>query len=338
MKVSYYIAPWALPREEVPIHLVWEKQIDFDFIRIDLPAGIQVKEFYNVHIFKDHDNSVIIKKLKTSGFFGFVIALEELFDSLHLAKDITLAFVKSDRNLYSKTLRANFYRPKLELIDSPKSITLIDNADLKQILKMTLKLVGFGRINITTDINIGGGFHTRGEALYRELVGRLLSAFKNLEFDDTEERGISIDPNWLEKEAKKYVRKLKHGEVPDEFSEHDLEEFREWINNPENSEAVLEALSRQMENILIDSLLFYFDRFPTDGVEFRQGTPAMCIESATENVQIRFRYSDSLQNEYEPIQMAVRIFDQRTSNRDETEIPINIRWIKETMRPIKEGV
>ncbi len=337
MDLSCYVAPWALPLEEVPVHLIWDSKHIYDHIVVNLPTDLEIKQFYNVESHTEEENGVRITELKSQGFFGFIIATKSLFSNLHLVKDFTVSFFKEGEPTIEQKMRAHFYRPKLKLLECPEFVTLSDDTNLSKLVQITMRLYGFGKVNISIDFNIGGGFETNPESLYRELIGRLLSLFKETQDEELNARPIRIDPKWLEREVQTYADRLNKGELPLDLDEHDLDDFREWIGNPENIDMLKGLLSRQMENILIDSLLFYFDRFPTDDVQLKQGRPEMHITQATENVGLRFRYQDSLQNDYEPIEFAVRVIDERQNKREAIKIPINIKWIKDRIVPTEEG-
>ncbi len=339
MDLSCYVAPWALPREGIPIHLIWKHQTDYDHILVNHPKDIEITEYYNVknhHIVKD--GLVKIESLRSPGFFGFVLATKNIFDNLHIEKEFTISFIKDEKICLSKNLKAHYYRPKIEIIDCPEIITLSDGMDSSGLVKVTMKLWGFGKVSMSTEFNHGGGFEANPESLYRELVGRLLSVFRDMPHEEQKEHSIMINKDWLEREVQNYADKLNNGELPLDINEHDLDDFKDWIGQPENMDTLKIFLSRQMENILIDSLLFYFDRFPTDEVELRQGSPEVHIKHATENLQIRFHYRDSIQNEYEPIEVSLKINDERSNKRADTKIPIGIRWIKERIVPEEEEV
>ena len=103
-----------------------------------------------------------------------------------------------------------------------------------------------------------------------------------------------------------------------------------------NRENVMELISRHIETLLVDSLLFYFEQYPADSVEMPQGQPVMFIESATRRVKVRFRYRDAMLNEYEPIEISMDIDDKRKPPRKSLELPLNIKWIIEVINPLEE--
>ena len=54
---SEYIAPWALPKEEIPVHLVWVPEAKFEVIELLLEPEMSVKEFYNVKSFEQKNSA-----------------------------------------------------------------------------------------------------------------------------------------------------------------------------------------------------------------------------------------------------------------------------------------
>ena len=43
-KLSATIAPWALPREDIPLHVYFDKQVKFSKIIIKLPESFEIKD------------------------------------------------------------------------------------------------------------------------------------------------------------------------------------------------------------------------------------------------------------------------------------------------------
>jgi hypothetical protein len=336
-ELDCYIAPWALPNELVPVHLIWEESLSFDEIRIELPHGIVMKDIYNVEKYILEEDAVRITSLKAANFLGFNVTTQDLFGPSHIAYELKVIFLNQGKIATERALTANFYRPKLEIMECPRSIHVPDKAGRTAPIRIKLKLSGFGRISVKTESNIGGGFVAQPEALFKELVSRLLMIFRESENQEKIKKPISIDREWLEGQVKEYTERLSNGEFPADFNQQDVAEFRDWLSNSRNSDAVKELLSRQLETIVIDSLLYYLDRFPSDDIELKQGTPSVCIESATEGVLLRFSYRDSLNNEYPPLEASVSVDDKRADKKKSVEIPIAIEWLKKSIVPGEEG-
>lgn len=331
--VSEYVAPWALPKEDIPLHLMWEPTICYDIIRIKLPPDLVLKEFFNVENYTQENSLYLISQLKTSNFFGFTVASKEDFEAPHIKKLVNIALIKNGQEIFSKDYEVNIFRPYVSFIKSPTVITVTDDVQKKEPFWVTLKLSGFGNVQIRTEISSGGEFIERAEPLYREMVRKLVSSFRLGELEKTR-KGIEINPLYLQNKVKEYIERIERKDFPLDVGEKDLESLQSWVKVPSNRDKMMELISRHLESLLVDSLLFYFDRYPTDNIQMPQGKPVMLIEKATQRIRIRFRYRDAMLNEYKPIEIAIDVDDKRKDKSVQQEIPVNIRWIIEEINPL----
>lgn len=337
--LSEYIAPWALCNEDIPVHLVWKSDFEYDYIQIHTPPEIVVKEFFNVETYEKKNSKILIKSLKTPNFFGFIASSVRIIEKQHEKRRITVEFISKNETKYKHGFTANLYRPKLTLIESHDSLVLTDDANLRKLVNISLKISGFGRIQIRTEISTGGEFVSRAEPLYHEMLQRMISTFK-LGEPAKDERGIKINPLYIQRITKNFVARLEKGDFALDVDKNDLEEFKAWIEQEETRSKLMDLVSRHLENLLIDSILFYLEKYPADNVYLVQGKPIGVIERATQKFIIRFRYRDSMNNEYEPVLVKIPIDDLRTekAKKRRIEIPININWRHELINPIEEGV
>lgn len=333
--ISQYIAPWALSREDIPIHLMWDPSFSYDNIIVNIPADMVLKEFLNVNSYSRQGTLYIINELKTRNFFGLTVASSNVIKEQHMTRKINIAFVLHDEEVYSHDFIAHLYRPQVSLIECPESITITGETRPEKLLNITLKLSGFGKIQIRNEISTGGNFVERAEPLYRGIIRRMISTFR-LDDVKVEDKGIKISPIYLQKKTKEYIEKIEKGVFPLDIEEEVLEEFRNWVMNESNRQKVMELISKHAESLLIDSLLFYFERYPAENVQMPQGKPVMYIERATRKVALRFRYRDAMLNEYNPINTVVNIDDKRKDRTRSMEIPINIIWVFEIVNPLEE--
>jgi len=335
--ISEYIAPWALSNEEIPIHLVWDPSFEYKSIQVETPEGITVKDFFNVDSIEKRGSRLTINALKTPNYLGFLVSSQKVHQKPHIRKEIKVQFISSDNEKHSHSFVANIYRPFLTLIEKPKKVILSDDSNLRKLVSISLKLQGFGRIRTRFEISTGGEFRTRAEPLYREVVRRMISSLKLDETSSEEKKDIEIDAIRLQAIAKEFIGKMKKGEFPLDVGKEDLKDFQRWMSDEKNQTQLADLVSRHLESILIDSLLFYLEKYPTDDVELAQGKPVTLIERATRGIRIKIHYWDSLENEYEPIDVLIPIEDNRADKKTRIEIPINIRWKKELINPLAEA-
>lgn len=328
--LSEYVAPWALPKEEIPIHLFWEEPFSYDRIEIEIPPDFTIKEFFNVNEFIQEGFKYVIKKLRTSNFFGFIVASKGIISEKYISRKVRIAFFSDTDEVFSKSFSVNVYRPYLSVSKNPEPIVLTEKQEKP--IEIILKLSGFGHIQIRTEISTGGKFFERAEPLYREIVRRMISTFRFQETEAVEKR-IKIDPLYLERKTKEYIKRIENGVLPLEIEHEDLEDFRQWVLDNDNREKIMSIMSRHIERLLVDSLFFYFEKYPANNIRMPQGRPVMLVEKATREVRIRFRYSDDLLNAYTPINLTIPVDDKRQNKSVSLKIPINIKWIFEILNP-----
>lgn len=336
---SEYIAPWALPKEDIPVHFIWKPTMSFDHIQILLTPDMTIKEFYNVESFERLDSEIKIGKLYTPNFFGFVVATKEKIKQSHEQRQIAINFIANGKIQQSRILIANIYRPELSVIEMPEAVILKDDSNLNELITISLRLSGFGRMEIITEMEIGGKFEPNVEPLFKEMTRRLTSTFKS-EISSIEKKSkIKINPEYVKQTTQAFIESIRKGEVPLKMSNRDIQDFKKWIQDDSNYEKIVKVVSEHLENILVDSLLYYFNRYPTEGVALSGGSPSAIIRSADENLKLRFKYRDSFRNEYEPVLVEIAVKDLRTKNRDkELKIPINLKWVHQQINPnLQEG-
>jgi hypothetical protein len=334
---SEYIAPWALPKEEIPIHLVWNPDSKFDYVTISVPPNMEITEFYNVESHEKVNSKIVIRKLKSPNFFGFVVILNEIIKKKQEKREIVVDFIINDKVQCSRSFTANICRPKLSVIKKPSTVVIRDDSDTRDLVNLSLKISGFGRIEITTELSVGGELELNVEPLYRETTRRLAACFRSKEFHVDKKKEIRINHVYVQNTTREFIDKIRKGELLVELKLEDLEDFKAWITDESNYTKMVELVSEQLETILIDSLLYYFDRYPTEGVELFGGSPTLIVERATQDVKMRFRYRDSLGNDYEPVQVDIPIEDLRTDKNAKLKVPINLKWVHEQLNPLLEG-
>ncbi len=336
MKIlSGYIAPWALPKENFPFHLYWEPDCQYDCIVVKLPKDLIITNIFNVEDFEKKDSTIIIKKLKTLNFFSFILKMNKLIKEKHWENQIKIDFLLNNEILYSHFFRVNIYRPVVEVTEVPDEIIITDQSNLKSLLSIGFKISGFGQIKFRIETRTGGEFVTRLEPLYEEIIRRVITQSK---LDEKKEKTVEIDPNFLRKATQECIEKIENGKLsPIGIDKETMEEFREWVTDTKNRAKVMKILSRHAEKLIIESLLFYFESYPTENVQLVQGRPITFIEKATRELVIRFFYADAIMNVYEPIVVRIPVKDQRTEMRSNF-LPINMNWSQKMLNPLVEGV
>jgi hypothetical protein len=312
-----------------------------------------VKELHNVKDSTTSNSGTIVKKLYSPNFVGFTVISNEVTEKKHEKKEVIVRFLADGRVVYSRSFIANVYRPELSIIEKPDSLVLRDNLDLKELLNISLKISGFGSIEVSTEVSFGGKFEPNIEPLFQELARRvsamtrksdLLNAQNSVDVIPTskdavskKKKGIEIDPLFIRKTTRELIDQMKKGEFTT-INESDVEGFKKWVEKEENKEKMQRVLAEHLENIIIESILYYFNKYPTEGVALYGGHPSVIVKSAVEELRIRFKYRDSMLNEYEPKSVIIPIHDLRENKTQELKIPINMKWIHEQLNPLVDEV
>lgn len=330
--LSEYIAPWALPKEDIPIHLVWESAFNFDTIQIDLPEDMILKEFFNVNSCDTKGQTINIQSLKSGNYFGFVTSTKNIFEEYHVTRDIHVKFIKKDEVIFTKIFRANIFRPYVTVQTPPTEITITDTSRFNDLLHINLKLTGFGKITLHSEVITGGEFQTKNAPLFQEILINVLTTFHEggLEFED---KGIKINPEYIESQTEKYIEKIKMDGLPSAFEEALITEFRDWVGDESNRSELMNIVSKSLEGLLVQSILFHLERYPETNVRMPEGRPSITMEKVTEQIRMNFRYEDAIGNEYEQIPINITVINKTTKPLREHKIPVNIIWEIERLDP-----
>ena len=332
--LSEFIAPWALPKEDIPIHLVWEPSFQFDTIQVELPPDLILNELFNVNSYDTNGQTINIQSLKSENFFGLVTSTKDLFEEHHVTRDIHVKFKKTDKVIFQKTFRANIFRPYVTVIKSPTEITITDTSRFDDLLHIKLKLTGFGKISLYNEVSTGGEFKTKPDQLFQEIIRNMLTTFndESLDFDD---KGIKINPEYLERQALEYIDKIKAGSLPSAIEEELISEFSEWVADETNRSEVMNIISKSLESLLVKSILFHLEKYPENNISMPEGKTSISLEEVTEQIRLKFRYNDALKNEYEQITININVINKTTKPLREHGIPVNIIWEIERLNPLE---
>lgn len=325
--VSTYVAPWALAQEEVPIHVFFDQSSQFDSIRVQLPLNLSILDYFNVEQVRESGREVVINQLGTPGFFGFTVALEGSLDTTHLSREIVVEFIENDTTKGKTSLTANFYRPWLEMIEAPSSITLLDDSDMNDLIHVKVRLRGFGDLRVGMEHRRGEKYQFEMEALFEELVKRAMAASFRAKYTDEMEydEDAPIDSAYVVQEASRFWREILDSSFRGAEAQELLAQFKEWIEDPNIQEEIKSIITSQIEDIAMSIFLSYPRRFPNDRVDYRYGEPRVVMTKVADALGLRFRYWDSAGNEYEPVEFDVDIHDKRSS-KEPINLRINTHW------------
>ncbi len=346
------IVPWALPRENIPVHVEWIDDIVYDEIQIKIPNDFKFVEFLNVGEVKILDNSAIINRviksplLNTPTYFGFLVSSTGIYNELKVAKQISIDFLYEKNIIKSLTLYARIFRPSLEVTKEVDRIELTDEHE-KCKLPIHLKYIGFGDIRLSISAEVGGKIVSHGESIIYELIRRLWlsenSPDEKIIIEDGMKRQISVDASDIRKITENLEKKIDSGDVSgvlEMIDDKDIENFKDWLSNVKNREKFSKVVYSRIEDLLLDLLSDLLDRHPTENVKLASAKTKIRarIKIPIEIIKIFLNYKDTLENEYPSIEIPIKIEDKRKEkNNTIIEIPITIeKWEEEPFKNVAE--
>lgn len=334
--------PWALPREEIPLHVKINKEITplIKNSKIHIPSSLKLLDMINVTSFKKESNKLVISgvgKAKKSSYdyFGIVIATKDLIAELKKEIPINIEFEYHDGTKKQIIKNARIFRPRLDLTSIPNDIILSDKDKASPIIPISLKFTGFGEINIRIECKIEGKIVSVGTSMLDEILHLILNnGFISMPEDNN--TGITVDPNYVENIVKQLKEKFKTDlEIQkmmrtQQINDETIKILYELTK--EEKEKMMETLFKTVEGYLTKIILDILGRQLSDNLQIDSQTKIHTqIKLPTTDVVIKLFYNDLLNNEYEPIKKVIQINDKRKNPAGfNVEIPLEINSIDES--------
>ena len=152
---------WALPTEEVPVHVQFDKSITplLQSVNVVLHESLTFKDFINLTEYERDGETLAIKSIGKStmsdyDYFGFAVATTSPFDDLKRMVPVKIKFNYIDGTSETYTEHARIFRPLLELDTSPDRIVITDKNKGRLELPIAMKYSGFGQIKVTAECRI----------------------------------------------------------------------------------------------------------------------------------------------------------------------------------------
>lgn len=334
---------WALPREEIPIHIRIPKEITphLKNTKIDLPDCFKLVDVINVTAHDISNNMVTVQSIGKAeksdyDYFGIIIASIEPFQELKKQIPITIEFEFDDGTHETCIKNARIFRPKLEFESVPEKIILRDAEKSETKLPVSMKFAGFGEIKIRAECRIGGKIVSVGTSLLDEIAHRMITEgiFPKNEGMD---KGVTVDQNDVET----LVAELRSNYQTDEdvqmmidklkFKEEDVDLLYKY--SKEDQEKILNMFyKRSVEGHLVQIISEILRRNPSDNSQIESQTAInTSIKLPSTEVTVIFHYKDILENEYESIERTIEIIDKRKNTIAlNVKIPIEITEVNES--------
>jgi len=310
---------------------------------INISEGFNFVEFLNLDEVQIEGRSATIEKSriskgKASTYFGCVIRYARIPEKTSYEGKVVFSFIQGTRTKLSRELQARIFRPQLAFVDAPKLIELKD-ADTIKSLPLRLRYTGFGDIQLRVEATIGGTIVSEGSSVAFEIMRRLwLYEISEREEDQTtakKKETLKVAPEYVKEIANEIRKILDTGEVPaDMLDKEGLEEIKVWLQDIRVKNKFMDMLYSRVEDLLLGLLVDLLESHPASNVKLvdpRSRISAQ-IRAPIEKLVLRLKYRDLLGNNYDPVEVPIKIVDQRARGKPALDIPIAIeKWDDEPL-------
>ena len=334
--------PWALPREEIPLHVKINKEVtpQLKNVIIDLPDCFRLVDTINIVDYETEHKKIIVNKIGKAersdfDYFGVVVASEKPFTELKKEIPINIEFEYNDGTKDCFVKYARIFRPLLTLEAIPKNIILSDKDGELPKIPLSLKFTGFGEISLRVECQIEGKIASIGTSMLDEVLRRILNEGLILT-DNNEGVEVKMEQNYVENMINQLKEKLKNDEgiqrmIREQQIDKETAEALYELSR-EDKEKIVKVFFKTIEGYITKIVSDILRRNPSDNLQIESQTSIYTrIKLPTTNVTIKLIYRDLLNNEYEPIEKIIQITDKRKNpSVFNVEIPLEIGRVDES--------
>lgn len=335
-----FLAPWGLATEELPMHLLWEGEIDM--IDIRFPQELEIIEAYNFDVESlesvktDQGLQITPSDLITPGYLNIVFSDNNTYDDGVVPHAIEALFKIGSHTVESFTGETHIIRPQIQVQEAPEEITLEDSGQTEPI-QIDMEYVGFGMAQVAIEAEAAGEFVSEGESFLHDLLDSILETGIHKEdldvFDEPpedwkDESDIEVPQEEIEDIVGDMLSGIQEGDLGEKHDKKELLELAKILEEAEAASSsdsdVAAVIYRFIETALLSSILNVVDRHPAEGVSLSKPQTKVKTEAKAREINIEIKLKDNLDNEYESEHIIVEINDERESGGVfETEIETN---------------
>lgn len=333
--------PWALPKENIPIHVKIDKSAtpQLGAITVSLPLGLELKDTINLARHTCQNGKLVINNIEQSrgteyDYFGLVVATRDIPSNLKNPIDVDIEFQYKDNKIDHQKIPIRVFRPQLEIDNIQDRVVLTDgNTDIE--LPVALKFSGFGDIVIRTECIIQGNVVSMGNTLVEEILQRIHSEGfldENVESDsDIRMNAEIVRSITRELQGRVGTSELDHSFIPGILTKDLIDALRDL--DISQKQKLLKIWFNTVNGYLVKIISDIFNRNPSSMTQLESTTKIYTkIILPVTAVTVRFTYSDLLGNEYPCIERKIVIVDKRKGKGPAmpvVEIPLVISNINE---------
>ena len=335
---------WALPAEEVPIHVQFDKSLTplLQSVNVTLHESLAFKDFINLTDYYPDGQTLTINSIGKStrseyDYFGFAVATTSPFEELKKMVPIKIKFNYHDGSSETYTEYARIFRPLLELGESPDSIMITDKNANRLELPIALKFSGFGQIKIKTECKMEGRIVSYASSMLTEII-RKIAQDGIAPADGDHDTSVSVNPDYVEQTATqisellqsrdglgKILNDLGNGGGGGDYA-NTLRELGQ-----ESREKFMGILCSTVETYVTQVIADILSRNVGANLAMEPTRIHTQINLPVTKVIVRLFYKDLVGNVYAPVVKHVEIVDKRKSPVGlDVKIPLSVKSVDES--------
>ena len=332
---------WALPAEEVPIHVHFDKSLTplLKSVNITLHESLDFKDFINLTEYECNGRALTVSSIGRSttsdyDYFGFAVATTSPFKELKKTVPVRIKFNYRDGSSETYTEHARIFRPLLELDASPDRITITDGNAGRLELPIAIKFSGFGQIKVRAECTIEGRIVSFASSVLNEIVRKIArECMATVKADAV--AGVSVHPDHVGRTAAQIGSPFQdRGELDDRMLDDPhggAHAGTPYEPSPESKEKFVGMIYGAVEAHMTQVIAEILDRNVGANLTMEPTRIHAQISLPVTKASVRLFYTDRVGNEYGPVEKEVEIVDRRKSPAGlGVEMPLRVRSVDES--------
>ena len=318
IKIESYICPWVLPNEEIPAYIIWDKDFEFNDIKIEIPDDLTLVKFINIENYHQENNLFIFHKEMVKNhdvnknypcFFGIIFEFKNLnFDALKISKEIKIRFYKGSEIIYEFPLTAKIFRPKLDNISEIEPVDLIDQRNDYKI-NLNFQCKGFGFVSTSIEVEINKMKFTFDDSIFSRVYKKLKIKYEEVIKENSDDSSFEVTQKLKKKIKPESV--IKFLNIIEKFTHEENQLNHEIIKEFEDENVdvylVIDFIVEVVEEVKI--------RYKNENVLLNTPVLELPKESFDEfisKIKLFIHYEDLKGNKYSPLTLELMVNDKRS--------------------------
>jgi hypothetical protein len=184
------------------------------------------------------------------------------------------------------------------------------------------------------EATIGGNIVSEGGSIAFEILRRLwLSEISEKEEDQAvakKKETLKVAPEYVKKIAEEVQQIVDTGQVPSDMLDRDaLDGVKKWLQDADRKRVFMDVFYSRIEDMLLGMLVDLLESHPAANVRLVDPRAKISaqIRAPIEKLTLKLRYRDLLGNNYDSLELPIKIIDERTEAKPALNIPIVIeKW------------